>query len=410
MNKRKLLFVFVASIMALNVLRASSRMSVPVGTWATASQLITPDNMPPAPGLAHNSLRQVVRVSLGGENLQVKLSNDYGESQLEIKSVYIALSKGGSNIDASTAKYLTFDKKRNITIKASSSVISDSITFKLPPLRELTITINYGETPKVITGHPGSRTTSFLTQGTSTPKSDFSHAVTTDHWYTISGIDVDAKAGACVAVLGNSITDGRGSTTNGQNRWTDVLATCLQQNTSTKNVGVLNLGIGGNSVVRGGLGDPALKRFQRDILSQNGVKWLIIYEGVNDLGWCNDGKAMAKELIAAYQKMITKAHACGILVYGATITPVKNHSYFTEEHELGRAAVNQWIRNSGWFDEVIDFDSILRDKNDLLKIDDKWQSDYLHPNEMGYERMGKNVNVDLFTKTQEVQSQKPKDK
>src|SRR5574344_2479187 len=407
---KRIILVLFACLLVLSAVQASQKKENWIGTWATAPLRITPDNMPPTPGLAHNSLRQVVKVSIGGDKIRVKLSNEYSQSQLEIKSVYVAVSQGGCNIDARTAKYVSFKGKRQVSVSKGGMTVSDPVPFKMSPLQQIAITINYGETPVVLTGHPGSRTTSYIISGSSKPKSDFSKAATTDHWYTISAIDVEAGANAgCVAVLGNSITDGRWSTTNMQDRWTDKLATRLQSSTSTKNIGVLNLGIGGNCVLRGGLGDPAVNRYTRDIISQSGVKWVVIYEGVNDLGACRDGKATANELIAAYKRMIAKAHSQGMLVYGATITPFKNHSYFKEQSELGRSMVNEWIRHGGWFDSVIDFDKCIRDVADTLKINDALQADYLHPNAEGYKRMGGCVDLNLFYRTR-MASLQPKDK
>jgi lysophospholipase L1-like esterase len=407
---KKIIMTLLVCLFAISAVRAFQKPVKWVGTWATSPQWITKDNMPPSPGLSNNSLRQVVRVSIGGDNIRIKLSNEYSKTPLIIRSAYIAVSKGGSNIDASTGRILKFEGKKNVTVDAGKVCYSDKMSFRLSPLQQLSITINYGETPTVLTGHPGSRTTSYIIPGSSKPNSDFSKATTTDHWYTISAIDVEAGASAgCVAILGNSITDGRGSTTNMQDRWPDQLATRLQSNASTRNIGVLNLGIGGNCVLWGGLGDPAVKRYNRDIISQNGVKWVIIYEGVNDLGGSRDGKATADELIAAYKRMIAKAHSHGLLVYGATITPFKNHSYFREQSELGRSIVNEWIRHGGWFDRVIDFDKCIRDVTDTLKINDALQSDYLHPNAEGYKRMGGCIDLNLFTHTR-MASTEPKDK
>ncbi|MBO9681979.1 MAG: SGNH/GDSL hydrolase family protein [Flavisolibacter sp.] len=210
---------------------------------------------------------------------------------------------------------------------------------------------------------------------------------------------MQSKSGAAVAIIGDSITDGRGSGTNQQNRWPDILAMRFLENTSTKSIGVLNMGIGGNAVLRGGLGPTALTRFDRDILQQEGVKWVIIYEGVNDLGSTRDSAAafnVAKGLIAAYDSMITKAHARGLKVYGATITPFKKASYYTPYRDAARNMINEWIRNSGHFDGVIDFDKAIRDPNDPATILAEAQSDYLHPNELGYQMMGKAVDLSLF--------------
>ena len=407
---KKIIITLLVCLFTISAVRASQAPVKWVGTWATSPQWITKDNMPPSPGLSNNSLRQVVRVSIGGDRIRIKLSNEYSKTPLVIKSAYIAVAKGGSNVDPSTSREIKFGGKKNVTIDAGKARYSDKMSFRLSPLQQLSITINYGETPVVLTGHPGSRTTSYIISGSSKPKSDFSKAATTDHWYTISAIDVEAGANAgCVAVLGNSITDGRGSTTNMQDRWTDQLATRLQNSASTKNIGVLNLGIGGNCVLRGGLGDPAVNRYNRDIISQSGVKWVVIYEGVNDLGGCRDGKYTANELIAAYKRMIAKAHSQGMLVYGATITPFKNHSYFKEQSELGRSMVNEWIRHGGWFDSVIDFDKCIRDVADTLKISDALQSDYLHPNAEGYKQMGGCIDLSLFSRTR-MASLQPKDK
>ena len=373
-----------------------------VGTWSAASQLVEPRNMPPKPGLSNNTLRQIVCVSIGGESLQVRFSNEFSKSPVTMETVQIATSKGGSTIDKSTIKKLTFNNMPEVTMKPGSVVTSDPVSFELKPRMKVAITISFKETSQDITGHPGSRTTSYLLAGNHTlPDADFKDAVKTDHWYIISGIDVKApKHAAAIAILGNSITDGRGSGTNKQDRWPDILAMRLQKNHNTQQIGVLNMGLGGNCVLRGGLGPTALDRFDRDILKQNGVRWLIILEGVNDLGGTENKEAaeeVAKELIAAYDKMIDKAHAKGIKVYGATITPIKKSFYYKDYRESARNVVNNWIRTSGYFDAVIDFDKIIRNPKDTLSILPEIQSgDYLHPNEQGYQIMGKAIDLSLF--------------
>jgi lysophospholipase L1-like esterase len=376
-----------------------------VGTWGTARQLVEPNNMPPAPGLTNNTIRQVVAVSIGGKKIRLKLSNEFSKTPTTIKSVQIAVSKGGSAIDETTTKTLKFNGKQEVTMAPGVEITSDPIKFKLQPRMEVAITIAYGETSQTVTGHPGSRTTSYILPGTQTvANTDYSTAVKTDHWYNITGIDVENKsknAGA-VATFGDSITDGRGSGTNKQNRWPDILAMELLANPATKNVGVLNMGIGGNAVLRGGLGPYALSRFEHDVLNQAGIKWVIIYEGVNDLGNKRDSTIAyrtATELIAAYEKMITDAHAKGIKVYGATIMPFKGNGYYSKHAEGARQKVNEWIRNSGKFDALIDFDKTLRDPADpeiLLNAAQSGANDHLHPNEQGYVMMGKSIDVNLF--------------
>ena len=373
-----------------------------VGTWSTAPQLVEPRNMPPDPGLTNNTLRQVVCVSLGGKRLQVRFSNEFSKSPVTMKTVQIGVSKDGSAIDESTVKTLKFNGKAEVTMEPGAAIASDSIVFNLKPRMEVAITISFGETSPDVTGHPGSRTTSYLLGGKHTSSgTNFSGAVKTDHWYVINGIDVEApKSAAAVAILGNSITDGRGSGTNKQDRWPDVLAMRLLKNKNTQHIGVLNMGIGGNCVLRGGLGPTALDRFDRDILKQHGVRWLIILEGVNDLGWTRDSAAafgVAKGLIRAYKKMIDEAHSHGIKVYGGTITPIKKSFYYKEFREKARQWINEWIRTSGQFDAVIDFDKALYNPEDTLTILPELQSgDYLHPNEQGYRMMGETIDLSLF--------------
>ena len=265
----------------------------------------------------------------------------------------------------------------------------------------MAITIYFGQTSQNVTGHPGSRTTSYLLTGNSASAIDLKGSVQTDHWYIISGIDVKApKPAAAVAILGNSITDGRGSGTNKQNRWPDILAERLLKNPGTQKVAVLNQGIGGNCVLRNCLGPAALDRFDRDVVKQHGVRWLIVLEGINDIGQTPDSASssqVAKNLIAAYEQMSDRAHTQGIIVYGATLLPFGKSSYYADHREKARNTVNEWIRRSGRFDAVIDFDKALRNPEDTLTILPAAHSgDFLHPNETGHKMMGEAVDLKLF--------------
>jgi len=371
-----------------------------VGTWSTAPQLVEIKNMPPEPGLANNTLRQVVRVSIGGKKLQLKFSNEFSAGDLQLKSVQIAASTGGGNIDPSTVKQLKFNGRPDVIINPGMAIYCDPVSFNLKPRTDLAITIYYGEVPQDLTGHPGSRTTSYILAGNKISSSDFSGAVPTDHWYTIKGIDVKSSKSAAVAIIGNSITDGRGSGTNKQNRWPDILSERLLKSSSTDKVGVLNLGIGGNCVLKTCLGPAALNRFERDIINQHGVRWLIILEGVNDIGQTPDSLAaiqVANGLIEAYKKMADEAHARNIKVYGATILPFGKSFYYTGFREEARKIVNEWIRRSDCFDAVIDFDKALRDPSDPVSLMPELQSgDFLHPNENGYKMMGEAIDLKLF--------------
>ena len=371
------------------------------GTWSTSPQLVEQRNMPPEPGLSNSTLRQVVCVSIGGENLRVRFSNEFSKSPVTMKKVQIAVSKGESVIDKSTITELKFKGNPEITMDPGVAIISDPVAFKLTPRMLVAITIYFGETSPDVTGHPGSRTTSYLISGDKTSEVDLADAAHTDHWYVIRGIDVKApKSAGVVAILGNSITDGRGSGTNKQDRWPDELAIRLLNNRRTRNIAVLNQGIGGNCVIRGGLGPTALSRFDRDVINQDGVRWLIIFEGVNDIGGSRGSDAasrVSKGLIEAYNKMIDEAHAHGIKVYGATITPFGKSFYYSPDHEAARDTVNNWIRTSGRFDAVIDFDKVMRDPQNTISLLPEAQSgDFLHPNEKGYVMMGGAVDLKLF--------------
>ena len=354
-----------------------------IATWATAPQFTTESNMPKTK-LNDCSVRQTVHISTGGDIMRLKISNEYGNGPLKIKSIYIADAADSCNINDKNARYLLFKKKHDVTIDAGKATTSDAIKFHLKPLQRLAITINYEESPSEITSHPGSRTTSYIIKGIATPKTSFSAGEKIDHWFNISAIDVMAEKTRCIAILGNSITDGRGSTTNMQNRWTDAMAEAMP------GVAVLNLGIGGNCVLHGGLADPAVKRFDRDILFQNGVTDLIIFEGINDIGGSNgNSEAIASELITAYKNFASLAHAKGLKVYIATITPFGKHYYYTPFHEAAREVVNEWIRKQKDFDGVIDFDSLVRDNAIPTQMNESLQQDWLHLNADGYKLMGK---------------------
>lgn len=375
------------------------------GTFATAVEFTGKQDMPQNTTLTGNTLRQTFHVSIGGSMIRVNLSNEMSNLPVEIKSVYIAdvaqettlVGSGqpdlmtGENIVASTAHYLTFDGKKKVTIKPGQSVWSDPIKYELKPLQLLSMTIFYGNTPKNMTSHRGSRTTSYIAEGEVKPKQKLKPIEKLAHWYNISKIAVETTGrndedGTAIAILGNSITDGRGSTTDKQNRWPDRLAEALNGK-----IGILNLGIGGNCVVSGGISEPALKRFDRDILNQDGINRVIIFEGTNDIGCCPDSLTYqtATKLIAAYKELAKKAHARGLKVYGATITPTKGNGWYSIFHNAARETANEWIRTTKDFDGVIDFDALVRNPNkpDCLLPD--YSDDWLHLNPKGYEAMGK---------------------
>jgi lysophospholipase L1-like esterase len=373
-----------------------------VGTWATAPQLVEPNNMPPAPGLSNHSLRQIVRVSLGGSKVRLRLSNAYSKDSLLIQAVSIALPTDSCQVVPASLTPLLFKGAKATIIPAGGDAYSDAIDFKLQAGSLLAVTIYYGNTTASLTGHPGSRTTSYLAAGDATGAAVYQPVAKTDHWYSLMNIDVmPTQPATCIAALGNSITDGRGSGTNRQNRWTDILSQRLLENPDTKNIGVLNFGIGGNCVLRGGLGPTALTRFDYNILNQSGVKWLLLLEGINDIGGirrAEDAPVRAKELIDAYGVMIDKAHARGIKVYGCTMLPFAQSFYDAPYRQEAWKTVNEWIRNSGKFDAVIDFDKTMESSEPGVILSDMHDGDHLHPNQAGYKRMGESIDLRLFQK------------
>jgi lysophospholipase L1-like esterase len=228
-------------------------------------------------------------------------------------------------------------------------------------------------------------------------------AVKTEHWYVLSGADVVADdSSAAIVALGNSITDGRGSGTDKNDRWTDNLARRLQANPRTAHVAVLNAGLGGNTVLRGGLGPTALTRLDRDVAAPAGARWLIVLEGVNDIGTARGAEAVAAiagELIAGYQRIVTVAHQHGLRAYGATILPFGGSNYDAPDREAARQTVNRWIRTSGAYDAVIDFDAVMRDSLNPARLRaDADVGDHLHPNETGYRLMADAIDLSLFAR------------
>lgn len=365
-----------------------------VGTWAASPQSTEPHNMPPEPGLTDSTLRQVVHVSLGGNRLRVRFSNAFGTKALTIYSAHIADSAGNGTLKPGSGKPLTFAGQSSVTIPIGAPIVSDAIEFDLAPLSDLAVTIHIKDSSRAITGHPGARCTSYLKTGDCVTEPDLTQAARTAHWYYLCGVDVEAADAGAVAVLGDSITDGRGSPTDGNGRWTDHLARRIQADAQLSHVGVLNHGLGGNRLLHDGLGPSALARLDRDVLSQPGVRWLIVFEGINDLG---TRPATARDLIAAYEQIIVRSHARGIRVYGATLMPCEGSSYFNPVLESARQEVNAWIRESGRFDAVVDFDAVTRDREKASRLSAAVDGgDHLHPGPEGYKIMAEAVELRYF--------------
>ena len=388
----KRLLVFLMMFCALSTYSLAQNW---VGTWATAPQTVVKSFMPYNNCMTNRSVRQVVKVSIGGDVIRLKLSNIYSMQPVEIRSIYIAHAKDSFAIDAKTAQYFKFGNSYKTVIPAGKQIVSDALKFNLRNLERVAITINYTSAPEVPTVHMGSRTTSYIMKGVTNAHSNFEKAFRENHWYNISGIDVYTMSNnmSAIAIIGNSITDGKCSTDNAQNRWPDVMSEMLQLKHKITNQGVLNLGIGNNRVtVPGGFGALAKERFDRDILMQSGVKKVVIFEGVNDIGAARSGSSetVARQIIESIQGMMKKAKARKMKVYLGTITPFKGAGYYTHFHEAARLYVNDWIRSQAKnVDGILDFAKLLQDPNDDRRMKREYASnDWLHPNPAGYKAMG----------------------
>ena len=402
-------FLVFASIRTA-VMPASDSQTRWVGSWAASVQQVEPNNALSPEELHDATLRQIVHLSVGGDQIRLHLSNRFGATPLSLTSVHIARSASAdsSKIVPDTEKPLTFSGSPGVTIPAHADYISDSVPFPADALSDVAITFHTDVPPQEQTGHPGSRATSYVSHGNTPSATELAGAKTVEHWYFIAGIDVPAppEAGAIV-VLGDSITDGHGATTNGNDRWTDVLARRLQTQSGSRWLSVLNQGIGGNHLLSDGLGPNALSRIDHDVVAQPGVRYLIVFEGINDIGMLarngedfgTEHEILVRRMIAAYEQIILRAHTAGITVMGATLLSFVGSNYYhpAPASERDRQAVNEWIRAPGHFDALIDFDAVTRDRQHPEQLLPAFDSgDHLHPSPAGYAAMAGSVPLSLF--------------
>jgi lysophospholipase L1-like esterase len=403
------LFIFGSCISA--TAQPASKQADWVASWGASQQIPEPQNVLSPEDLTDATLRQVFHLSVGGRALRVHFSNAFGTEPLHIISAHIArpLSPSSSAIDPLSDRPLTFAGNAEATIPPGAELISDPEEYAVSPLSDLDVTIYLKSPPARETGHPGSRATSYYLHGNLSGAATLTEPKHVDHWYQVSEIDVSAGPGsASIVALGDSITDGHGATTNGNDRWTDVLAARLQASPATRNIGVSNQGIGGNHLLSDGLGPNVLARFDRDVLAPTGARLVIVFEGVNDLGGlARDGevsaeqhRALVERVIGAYRQITDRAHAHGLRVIGATITPYVGSNYYHPGplSEADRQAVNRWIRSPGNFDAVIDFDRVVGDPEHPDRLLPAYDcGDHLHPSPAGYKAMGDAIPLNLFS-------------
>ncbi|WP_420140477.1 SGNH/GDSL hydrolase family protein [Sphingomonas sp.] len=378
-----------------------------VAAWGSAQQLVEPGNEAPAAAFTGATLRQVVRITLAGQAVRIRFSNAFGSEPLTIDGAHVAraVAAGSARIVAGSDRALTFDRRPSVTIPAGADYLSDPVALDVAALSSVAVSVMLAAAPKQQTGHPGSRTRSFYQPGDQLAATDMSAARPIEHWYLLSGVEVDASPrAAAIITLGDSITDGRGSTTDGNDRWPDLLADRLQDSPKTRALSVVNVGIGGNRLLLDGIGPNALARFDRDVLARPGVKAVIVLEGVNDLGTLtreraatrDEHRALIGRMIAGYRQIIARAHAHGVRVIGVTIMPYMGMDYYHPDaaNEADRQAVNAWIRTSGAFDAVADLDAATRDPARPDRLLPAYDSgDHIHPSPAGFKAMAAAIDL-----------------
>jgi lysophospholipase L1-like esterase len=377
-----------------------------VGTWAAS-----PEAQPNATAVSSSTsstYREIVHTSTGGAMVRVVLTNEFGLEPLIIGAARIAISTGGSAIEPSTAKILTFGGQASVTLPAGTMMVSDPVSLKLPALADVAVSLFVPAQPiSQSTVHSYALQTNYMTTGNVVEAKNLVTPVELSSWYFIKGVEVEPDGEGTtgtIVTLGDSITDGAASAPNTNGRWPDILARRIQADKTLSGVGVLNAGINGNRLLHDGDGESALRRLDRDVLAQPGIKYLIVLEGINDIGHLvtassNDPAETSQSLILAFEQTVLRAHAHGIKVIGATMTPYESCKYASPDGEAMREAVNDWIRTSKSLDGVVDFDKIVRDPTHPTRFLPGYDSgDHLHPNAAGLRAMGSSIDLSFFVR------------
>lgn len=382
-----------------------------VATWATGPAGQAPGA---TPQFDNQTVRYIIHTSAGGDQVRVKLSNTFGSEPLVIGSARVARRIAGARIERASDRRITFAGADHVTIPVGALVVSDPVALDAPALSDLAISLYLPQPTAGATTHALALQTSYIAAGTGdvTGATDLPGAAQTTSWEFVTGVDVTTRGGAAVVALGDSITDGANSTVDANLRWPSVLAARLQARPETRRLGVIDQGIIGNRILHptepqfGNLfGPAALARFDRDVLAQAGVAYVIVLLGINDIGHPGGTAPVSEavspqEIEAGLAQFVARAHEHGIRVFGATLTPFENTTladFFSPEKEVKRQAVNHWIRTAGAFDAVIDFDAVIRDPSHPARILPAFDGgDHLHPSDAGQRAMAGAIPLRLF--------------
>ena len=370
-----------------------------VTSWSASPQVAAPDTLA-AVGFDDQTIREIISSSVGGDPIRLELTNVFGAAPLRIGHVTVAVAGPDAAVEPGTIHPVTYRGSESFQIPAGGQVLSDPVAMRVWPLQDLAVSVYLPGQTGAATFHADAQQVNWVSAAGDHAADSDAGAFTTPtlSWYYVSGLIVQSSdADGTVVAFGDSITDGVGSTAGADGRWPNDLARRLDA-LAGPTLSVADEGIGGNRVLTGArcCGASAEARFARDALDQPGVRDIIVLEGINDIGFSLGGVSAA-QVIAGYQQLIAQAHARGLRIFGATLLPFQGAGYYTAAGEATREAVNTWIRTSGAFDGVVDFDAVMRDPADPLRLNPAYDSgDHLHPDDAGYQAMADAINLQML--------------